>query len=146
MAIETLPDEVNEVVRYSLSLYLVAMCFLAILNELEWFSFIVNSRLLTNWISRGFVYIFMALLSISEASLGETTKQRQLDFITTISYLFGAIGLGYTFMGLLCFQIWFKKIREEHDIRCQGGRLKKRDAARNGDIIVNPFADDLEVA
>jgi hypothetical protein len=145
MAIEDLPDGVNEAVRYSLSLYLVVMCFISVLTELEWFSFIINSRLLTNWISRGFVYIFMAILSIDQASLGETTNQRELDFITTISYLFGAIGLGYTVMGVFCMQLWLKKLREEHQIRFKGGRLKKRDAARNGEVIPNPF-DNAEIA
>ena len=145
MAIEDLPDGVNEAVRYSLSLYLVVMCFISVLTELEWFSFIINSRLLTNWISRGFVYIFMAILSIDQASLGETTNQRELDFITTISYLFGAIGLGYTVMDVFCMQLWLKKLREEHQIRFKGGRLKKRDAARNGEVIPNPF-DNAEIA
>ena len=145
MAIEDLPDGVNEAVRYSLSLYLVVMCFISVLTELEWFSFIINSRLLTNWISRGFVYIFMAILSIDQASLGETTNQRELDFITTISYLFGAIGLGYTVMGVFCMQLWLKKLREEHQIRFKGGRLKKRDAARNGEVIPNPF-DNADIA
>lgn len=139
MAIEDLPDEVNEAVRYSLSLYLVVMCFLAVLTELEWFQFVTKSRVLTNWISRGLLYIFMALLSIDQSSLTATTNQRELDFIITVSYLFGAVGLGYSVMGLLCMQLWLKKMREEHEIRCKGGQLKKRDMIRNGGIVSDPL-------
>jgi hypothetical protein len=42
-------------------------------------------------------------------------------------------------------QLWLKKLREEHQIRFKGGRLKKRDAARNGEVIPNPF-DNAEIA
>lgn len=139
MAIEDLPDEVNEAVRYSLSLYLVVMCFLAVLTELEWFQFVTKSRVLTNWISRGLLYIFMALLSLDQSSLSATTNRRELDFIITVSYLFGAVGSGYSVMGLLCMQLWLKKMREEHEIRCKGGQLKKRDMIRNGGIVSDPL-------
>jgi hypothetical protein len=145
MAIENVPDEVNAFVRYALSLYIVIMCCLAVLVELEWFSFIMNSRLLTNWISRGFAYIFIALLSIDQAMLGITTKQRELEFIIVVSYMLGVIGAGYIVMGVFCMQICLKRLREEHEIRTKGGRLKKRDAARNGDIIPIPFEDDPDM-
>mmetsp|Transcript_23150 Transcript_23150/g.34288 ORF Transcript_23150/g.34288 Transcript_23150/m.34288 type:complete len:221 (-) Transcript_23150:31-693(-) len=147
MAIEDLPAEVNEAVRYSLSIYLIIMCGLAVLTELEWFSFIIKSRLLTNWVSRGLVYIFMSLLSIDQASLGETTNERELRFIKVVSYIFAAIGVGYFGMGCLCMQIWLSKLREEHQIRRKGGNLKKRDAKRNNAIIKNPKEfDSMEIA
>lgn len=147
MAIENLPAEVNEAVRYSLSVYLIILCGLSILTELEWFPFIVKSRLLNNWISRGFVYIFMALLSIDQASLSETTNEKELKFIKMVSYCFAAVGAGYSLMGMLFMQIWLKRLREDHGIRRKGGQLKKRDAARNHEIIQNPKdMDAMEIA
>ena len=146
MAIENLPDEVNEAVRYSLSVYLIIMCGLAFLTELEWFSFIIKSKLLTNWVSRGLVYIFMSLLSIDQATLSETTNTRELQFIKVVSYIFAAIGVGYFGMGCLCMQIWLTKLREEHQIRRKGGNLKKRDAKRNNAIVKNPKEfDSMEI-
>ena len=146
MAIEDLPDEVNEAVRYSLSVYLIVMCGLAVLTELEWFSFVIKSRLLTNWVSRGLIYIFMALLSIDQATLSETTNKRELLFIINVSYAFAAIGVGYFGMGCLCMQLWLKKLREDHQIRRKGGDLKKKDANRNNAIIQNPGKfDSMEI-
>jgi len=146
MAIEDLPDEVNEAVRYSLSVYLIIMCGLAVLTELEWFSFIIKSKLLTNWVSRGLVYIFMALLSIDQATLSETTSQRELHFIINVSYAFTAVGVGYFGMGCLCMQLWLNKLREDHQIRLKGSNLKKKDANRNNAIIQNPGKfDSMEI-
>lgn len=117
MAIEEIPAEVNEAIRYTLSVYLFIMCGLAILTELEWFSFIMKSRILTNWVSRGLIYIFMALLSIDQVTLSTTRNETEMEFIMGVSYSFAAVGSGYVVMGLLCMQFWLKKLREQYQLR-----------------------------
>lgn len=137
MAIEEIPDGANELVRYSLSLYLVAMCAIAVLNELEWFSFIINSKLLTTWISRGCCYIFMALLSLDQATTSNSDTNDELELIKGLSYIFAVIGSGYLLMGLFCCQIMLNKLREEHEIRSKEGQLKK-ESLNNETILTLP--------
>ncbi len=137
MAIEQIPEGANESVRYSISLYLVAMCVIAVLNELEWFSFIVNSKLLTTWISRGFCYIFISLLSLDQASTSDSETTDELELIKGLSFIFAVIGLGYLLMGLFCCQIILNKLRAEHEMRCQEGQ-KKKESLKNKSIESSP--------
>jgi len=137
MAIEEIPDGASESVRYSLSLYLVAMCVIAVLNELEWFSFIVNSKLLTTWISRGCCYIFMSLLSLDQASTSDSETTDELELIKGLSFIFAVIGFGYLLMGLFCCQIILNKLRAEHEMRCKEGQLKK-ESLKNECIVSLP--------
>ena len=107
----------NDGIRYGISIYLIFFCILAIAIEVEYFQFIRQSKVLMNWISRGLAYIFMALLSLDQASLGETNSETELAFIKHVSYAFGVIGAGYFAMGCLCFQVWLGKLREGYDRR-----------------------------
>jgi hypothetical protein len=117
MTIEELPREMSEGIRYGISIYLIFFCILAVMIEIECFQFIRQSKILMNWISRGLAYIFMALLSVDQASLGGTNSETELAFIKHVSYAFGVIGAGYFAMGCLCLQIWLGKLREGYDGR-----------------------------
>ncbi len=128
MAVEGIPEEVNVIVRYSLSLYLIVMCGLAVLNELEWFSFIIYSRLLTNWVSRGLFYIFMALFSFDQASISRTSNKQELEFIKVVSYFFGSIGVGYVIMGAFCCQSRLNSFRDEHVKNTENAILNSKEA------------------
>mmetsp|Transcript_17378 Transcript_17378/g.21243 ORF Transcript_17378/g.21243 Transcript_17378/m.21243 type:complete len:255 (+) Transcript_17378:198-962(+) len=116
-AIEDLPDDVNQASRYIISLYLIVLCVISLLTELEWFSLITNSKLLTNWVSRGFTYIFMAVLSIDQASINTTASETEMLFIQVVSYVFVGIGTLYILMGLFCFQIVLGRLRADYQER-----------------------------
>mmetsp|Transcript_8180 Transcript_8180/g.12059 ORF Transcript_8180/g.12059 Transcript_8180/m.12059 type:complete len:212 (+) Transcript_8180:66-701(+) len=132
LAIEHLPAGTNEAIRYCISMYLIGMCGLLVFTELEWFSFITGSRILTNWISRGMAYVFMSLLSIDQASLSSAiqTHARELQFIRVTSYMLAGIGAGYIAMGVLCGQLVLNKCRK-------GYAMKKRDAGEKGKLVGN---------
>lgn len=102
------------------------MCFLSVLTELEWFSFIINSRILSFWVTRGLLYIFMGLLSLDQLHNGSKKSQNQTLFIKGVSYTFMGVGAGYTIMGVLCLQIVLKRIRLDYRARRYGYKTSNR--------------------
>eukprot|EP00591_Stephanopyxis_turris_P005714 CAMPEP_0195509538 /NCGR_PEP_ID=MMETSP0794_2-20130614/2448_1 /TAXON_ID=515487 /ORGANISM="Stephanopyxis turris, Strain CCMP 815" /LENGTH=286 /DNA_ID=CAMNT_0040636783 /DNA_START=24 /DNA_END=884 /DNA_ORIENTATION=+ len=54
--------------QYALRLYMLVFCVVSALNELEYTSWIRNSALLKNFISRGFIYGFLGLIGMEESS------------------------------------------------------------------------------
>ena len=118
--IEDIPENINQALQYCIAIYLILMCFLSLLTELEWFSFIVDSRILSLWVSRGLIYAFMGILSLNQLHEGYKKSPSQMIFIQGISSVFIAIGIGYTIMGLLCLQAIFGRIRLDYQSRLYG--------------------------
>lgn len=115
--IEDMPEDINQVKQYCIAIYLIVMCFLSLLNELEWCTFIFNSKILSFWISRGLLYAFMGFLSLYQLHEGSEKSPNQTTFIQGISYVFFGIGVGYTIMGLLCLQVVYERIRSDYEAR-----------------------------
>ena len=129
--IKDMPSDINQGLRYCISIYLILMCFLSVLTELEWFAFIINSRILSFWVTRGLLYIFMGLLSLDQLHNGSKKSQNQTLFIKSVSYIFMGVGAGYAIMGVLCFQIVLKRIRLDYRARRYGYKTSNCDNNEN---------------
>ena len=119
--------ETSDPIQMVLSIYLLALCLLIILNELEWLKIVVNNALLTNWITRGLFYAFVGVIGLEEyfANEDKILVDVQKVYIQTVAW--GMIGSGatYSIMGLLCFQRCHHNARENYDNRMVEAKKKR---------------------
>mmetsp|Transcript_12655 Transcript_12655/g.17960 ORF Transcript_12655/g.17960 Transcript_12655/m.17960 type:complete len:235 (+) Transcript_12655:2897-3601(+) len=111
-------------IQYVLRIYVILLCCLTILNELEWTNLTLSSALLKIWISRGLIYGFVGVLGLEENDVSPHTKNMSmvgrtaaLNYIKVVAWMMVACGILYTVMGILCLQIVSDKIRENYQGR-----------------------------
>mmetsp|Transcript_3747 Transcript_3747/g.5121 ORF Transcript_3747/g.5121 Transcript_3747/m.5121 type:complete len:223 (-) Transcript_3747:177-845(-) len=132
--------EVNVVVEYVISVYVCTMCALAVFIELEFGSFIIRSKILTFWPSRGLIYVFMGFLTLEQNEISNLKSDRSeaaQTFVTVISFIIIVIGLLYVIMGLLCLQVVLHKMRENYKARRAAGSQKAQAIRRNPNLRVS---------
>lgn len=114
---EDIGDKVNDALSYIISTYLLLFTFTVIMVELEWTKFIAKSKILMFWVSRGIIYIFIGVLSLSQNRLYGSSAPFGDEYVNILSYLIMSLGIGYTVMGVLCFQIILKRYRADYQAR-----------------------------
>lgn len=138
--IQDLPSDINQGLRYAISMYLILLCLLSVLTELEWFPLVVNSRILTFWVTRGLLYVFMAILTLDQMhDDGSKKSENQILFIKFVSYAFTILGVGYMVMGVFCIQILLKRIRADYQERRYG---TMKESFANSDSTESPAYSD----
>ena len=113
----------NEAIRYVVSFYIILMCIMTIMVEMELHT---NSKILSLWITRGLVYIFIGVLALDQAELSQSVSETELLFIQVVSYMMMGLGCGYSVMGVLCMQIVLNRFRTDYQARNHVARNKKR--------------------
>lgn len=113
----------NEAIRYVVSLYIILMCIMTVMVEMELHT---NSKILNLWITRGLVYIFIGVLALDQADLSTTISESELLFIQIMSYVMMGLGCGYSIMGVLCLQIVLNRFRTDYQARNHVARNKKK--------------------
>mmetsp|Transcript_28214 Transcript_28214/g.39697 ORF Transcript_28214/g.39697 Transcript_28214/m.39697 type:complete len:228 (-) Transcript_28214:130-813(-) len=108
-------------IQYILRVYVILLCLLTILNELEWTSFTLNSAMLKIWISKGLIYAFVGVLGLEENDVSPHTKNMSavgrtaaLNYIKVVAWMMVACGALYTVMGIFCLQIVSDKMRQDY--------------------------------
>jgi len=140
---EDVGTSTNDILRYIISVYLLALTGMAIIVELEWTVLIAESKLLINWVTRGFIYVFIGALSLNQNLLYGTTNPFGESFVNTLSYLMIGCGAGYTIMGVLCLQVLLHKYRFDFKTRSHASSGKHEEAIRDNSVIPPP--NDLEL-
>lgn len=117
-------------IEYALRCYVILLCSLIILTELEWIQFVLRNTILTNWITRGMFYAFIGVLGMEEFEINQNniTSLPKKMYIEVVSL--GMIGCGilYTVMGLCCFQLIYKRAKEDYARRCELARTRESQA------------------
>jgi hypothetical protein len=104
--------------------YVVLMCLLVIVNELQWFQFIRESAILRIWITRGIFYSFVGVLGMEEndttavATVPYTGQAQALKFVEVVAYMMVACGMVYFVMGCLCIQLIYNRAVADYEERC----------------------------
>ncbi|KAL7532269.1 hypothetical protein ACHAWF_004069, partial [Thalassiosira exigua] len=113
-------DAVELVIKFFLSSFAVVI----ILNELEWWSLLTNSPLLTNWVPRGYFYAFIGVVSLEENDLKPSKPLSALPvdytaalFIEVSSWMMFANGAIYLLFGLCCGQRFMNNVRDNYSER-----------------------------
>lgn len=118
--------EADGPIQYVLRIYVVALCFLIILNELEWTTWTKDSTLLRFWPTRGCVYIFVGVLGLEENDAspvraggiaGEVGRRAATQYILVVAWMMIVMGTLYTILGFFCGQIVLNKMREDFERR-----------------------------
>jgi hypothetical protein len=129
-------------IQYVLRVYMIGFCIVMILNEMEWISFIYQSSLLSNWISRGVLYSFVGTIGISQytteapstsdaaADGGGGFPQAALLYIQVVAWGMVGIGIIYFFLGIFCCQLVYQNVRKDYEQRFEWGKRKQREQGK----------------
>jgi hypothetical protein len=116
-------------VQYVLRFYVVLLCLLVILNELEYFALTVESRILHYWVTRGALYAFIGLLGLEEndTSAGVSTSSSSVatTYVKAVAWVMIGIGATYFLMGLFCLQFVYDRIRMDYERRLERAAILK---------------------
>ena len=105
--------------------YVVLMCFVILLNELEWTKFIRDSAILHIWITRGIFYSFVGVLGLEENDTTTADSEHSamighdqaMNFILVVAYMMVACGVLYFGMGCLCLQLVRNRVMADYEQR-----------------------------
>lgn len=134
----------NEILYYVISVYLLLMCITAVLVELEYTMFVADSKLLIHWVTRGIIYVFIGVLSLSENQIYGTKNPFGETFVRALSYTMMGCGAVYTLMGAACLQLVLNRYRFDFKARQHAAGEKQEDAVRDGTVLQPPT--DLEIS
>jgi hypothetical protein len=115
-----------DTISYVLRSYVIALCFLVVMVEAEWTSFVRNSSILRYWITRGLFYSFVGIIGIQQNDHVEERNPSEsrrdsasLKFIRVVAWLMVASGVVYFMVGILCMQIIYNRLRRDYEERCK---------------------------
>lgn len=110
-------------VQYILRLYVIALCLLATLVELECTKFTRDSLIFGIWITRGLFYAFIGVLGLEEndTSSAKNTDIKGFDisrqYVYIVAWVMIVCGFLYSFMGIACLQIVHGKLQTDYEVR-----------------------------
>jgi hypothetical protein len=130
--------EVDNPIQYVLRVYVIFLCVLVVLNEMEWTKYTTDSTLLKLWITRGFIYAFVGVLGLEEnetsrAKGGSGSQNIALSYISIVAWMMVAAGCLYTIFGLFCLQMLYDKLRREYVQRLE----RAKETARTTELYGN---------
>jgi hypothetical protein len=130
-------------IQYVLRLYVIGLCALVILNELEWFRLTTESKILHWWIPRGVLYAFIGVLGLEEnnttvadKNVDATGRDAALSYIKAVAWLMVACGVLYVVMGAFCLQIVCNRLREDYARRVERAKEVQRTTDTYGSRVV----------
>ena len=115
----------TDTIQYVLRLYVVALCSLVILVELEWTAFARESMILHNWITRGLVYGFIGLLGLEQNDRAAWNRRGDSwsglnpaeRYVSVVAWIMVACGVVYFGMGVCCLQLVYSRLRKDYQER-----------------------------
>lgn len=126
---------IDQSIHYAVSIYLIVLCILCIINEMELGSFILASKVLEFWPTRGIFYTFLGLISMEQVQLisddctGWNCSLKNYNNVMAIIMM--GSGVGYFLMGVCCLQFVYKKKKEGYKARKMVAREKMRELNNN---------------
>jgi len=129
----------NTVVTYTLRGYVILLCVLVVLVELEWPQPVREMFLFRHWVSRGLFYTFIGVVGMQENESSDVviTKtdsdvyEMMSDIVIVVAWNMVGCGLLYIVMGLLCLHYVLKRLRVDYEERVQ--RAQERNEGKDDD-------------
>lgn len=122
--------------------YVVLMCVLIVLNELQWTKFIRESAILRIWITRGIFYAFVGVLGLEENDTqnasehkSATGRAQALEFIDIVAYLMIGCGISYFVMGCLCLQLLRNRVLTDYEQRVKEAKVNRQKVASHESLV-----------
>lgn len=115
--IVTLTYLTSSSVEVLIKLFLISFCVLIVLNELEKWKNLRESKLFKFFVTKGYFYVFIGVISVEENEVGMSLIDFEENtaslFVETVSYMMVAIGGVYILLGMFCCDLYFGKVRNE---------------------------------
>lgn len=114
-----------------LRVYVLILCILFLLSELQFERFLKLVPPLRNWIYRGFLYSLVGIIGVEEsvAALAEQypkvprfEEEMASLFLKVTSYCMFGIGVLYMAMGILCLKSVWEKLKNSYDEQVKNRR------------------------
>lgn len=124
----------NGPVEYVLRGYVILLCLLVCLIELEWPAFARESSVLHNWVSRGLLYVFIGVIGLQENETSTVkneeyvTYERAKDVLKAVAWNMIGCGVLYVVMGILCLQLLLRRMRRSYQARLELAKKRKKQA------------------
>lgn len=119
-------------IQYVLRIYVIVLCLLVILVELEWTRFARESFILRMWITRGLFYAFIGILGLEEndtsTKKGSSHTSISLNYIKAVAWVMVVCGTLYFLMGAFCLQIYYNRMRKDYEERLEHARHVRQSA------------------
>ena len=128
--------------QYVIRVYVILLCALTILNELEWTRYATDSTLLRLWITRGLFYSFVGVLGLEENASSpkrEGVSTILLVYLRVVAWSMVCCGVIYSVMGCACLQLVADQLKKDYHQR----KERAKDVARAVELYVND-ADELD--
>ena len=128
--------EENGPIQYVLRLYVVVLCALVIMIELEWTKFASESKILDYWVTRGLFYAFIGVIGIdqNDTSGDFEGSSASLKWIKAAAWIMVACGAIYFVMGICCLQMVYDKLRKDYGERLERAKQVRETAGRYSDM------------
>lgn len=110
-------------VQYVMRFYVMILCILAILVELEWTKFARESFVLRMWVTRGLFYIFIGVLGLEQNDTANARNSDSMNFqlsmhyVTAAAWIMVVVGALYSFLGTCCLQVYYHRLRTDYEQR-----------------------------
>ena len=113
--------------------YVIALCVIVILNELEYTKFISDSAIFQVWITRGLFYAFIGVIAMEGTESEDPGKNASsiwrdtaFQFIDVVAYVMVAFGILYYAMGCMCIHLIRSRVLREYEAKCADLKLAKK--------------------
>jgi hypothetical protein len=122
-------------IQYVLRFYVVLLCLLVIMNELNWTSFTRESRILRFWVTRGMFYSFIGLLGLEENDMSSiNSESSQLSaaagFVKAVAWIMIGCGGLYFVMGVCCLQLVYNRLCSKFEERKMRAQILRESATQ----------------
>jgi cytochrome c biogenesis protein CcdA len=109
--------EQQDAIQLVLRMYVILLCWIVFLNEMEWTKYTTDSTILRLWITRGICYMFVGVLGLAEndkaMARDETTvgNAAATVYFATVAWFIIVCGMLYTVLGIFCMQLVNDRMR-----------------------------------
>jgi hypothetical protein len=117
--------EKTGIVQYVIRMYVIMLCLLVMLVELEWTKFARESTILRLWITRGLFYAFIGVLGIDQnenveaKNSNDSSIHASLLYLKAVAWLMVGCGCLYFFLGAFCLQLLYNSQRSDYQQRLE---------------------------
>lgn len=114
-------ENVN-IIEIIMRCYVIALCGLVCLVEMEWTKSARESVILRLWITRGLFYAFIGILGLEQNDNATARDGVQLsdltrNYLRAVAWVMIGCGAIYLIMGATCMQLLYNKQRADYDER-----------------------------
>jgi hypothetical protein len=112
-------------IQWVMRFYVIVLCCLVVMNELEWTRLTRDSTILRVWITRGFLYAFVGVLGLDQNSTNAAASNAASSvpsaaatvYFGVVAWFILLCGMLYSLMGVCCLQLAQDRMRATYQAK-----------------------------